>query len=367
MQNENCTPTVPLPQSVYEKRRVKLEKILAKNKLDAAIIEHPISRFYLTGFTSSAGVLLMRPGHTPEFFTDHRYLPAATLAMPGINCSTIHPAQELFKPRSKKGSWKRVGYDAHISHGRYLAFQDSISSGAKLVNATPLLEGQRVIKGKEEIAIMRRSVAMADLTLETVLPQIRSGMSEWEIRCLFTQCITAISQRETFPTIVAAGRNSAYEHHAPGATILRKGQPLLVDLGAVVQGYGSDITRTLFMGSPSPKLKDMYAVVLATNQKIISKIKPGVAIGKAVLAGTKIMADAGYFRRLRIGHGLGLGNEGLPMESRSKRLLEPGMMLTVEPGIYLPGIGGVRIEEDILVTTTGCEILTKISPELTCL
>jgi Xaa-Pro aminopeptidase len=209
---------------------------------------------------------------------------------------------------------------------------------------------------------MRNAIRAADDILRHVMREIRPGMTEWEIRRLIRSWTDRLSQGESFPCIVCAGSNASRCHHHPSERPLRRGQELLLDLGAVVDGYHSDMTRTLFCGPPSRKLREIYGIVLKANLAAVSVIRAGKKCGAVDAVARRIIEKAGYGKYFGhgLGHSVGLAIHEWPgFTADCQAILKPGMILTVEPGIYLPGVGGVRIEDMILVRRGGCEVLTR--------
>ena len=193
-------------------------------------------------------------------------------------------------------------------------------------------------------------------------------MTEYDIRRELRYWGDRYGQAQPF-AIVCAGSNASRCHHIPGERILRKNQELLIDTGAMVQGYLSDITRTFFFGRPSNKLREIYDIVLKANMKAISRIQAGKTCHEIDTAARSLITRAGYSKYFGhgLGHGVGLQIHENPFFSQKNKMkLKAGMIVTVEPGIYLPGIGGVRIEDMVLVKRNGCEVLTKTPKELTC-
>jgi len=227
----------------------------------------------------------------------------------------------------------------------------------------------RARKEAEEIGAIRRAIEVSEAALERLLPELRPGLTEREIaRKLEGALDDAGSEGLAFPTLVQTGPNSALPHGAPGVRPLGEGESLLIDFGGVKDGYPADITRTFCLGAPKGELARVYEAVLEANQAAIAAVKPGVAMGEIDRAAREVIAGAGYGERFihRTGHGLGLEvHESIPQIAAGVEApLEPGMVFTVEPGVYLPGFGGVRIEDDVLVTQTGAEVLTSFPRSL---
>lgn len=242
------------------------------------------------------------------------------------------------------------------------------TTGVKLAAAEPLLGALRMRKDEDELAKMRRAVEITEAALADTLEKVHAGMTEKEIAAeLQVACLHYGAEGAPFEPIVLAGARSALPHGMPADKPVRSGQLLLFDFGVTVGSYASDITRTFALDEVDDELKKIYDIVLRANEAGRAAAKPGVEIQEVDRAARKVINDAGfkdYFIH-RTGHGLGLAGHEEPMAREGDTtVLEPGMVLTVEPGIYLPGKGGVRIEDDIVITAEGCESLTSFDRAL---
>ena len=249
-----------------------------------------------------------------------------------------------------------------------LRWLERSAPGLRLTAAEPLLSSLRIRKDAAELAKMRQAVAITEAALEAVLTGFRPGMTE---RVITNRLIMELRERGAeglaFEPAVLAGPNSALPHGEPGDRPVVPGDLLLMDFGVTIRGYASDITRTVAIGEISPQLREIYAVVKAANEAGRAAARPGVEIQTVDQATRRVIVDAGYgaYFLHRTGHGLGLDVHEAPYACAGDTTqLEPGMTFTVEPGIYLPGQGGVRIEDDVVITPTGHESLTTFSREL---
>lgn len=240
------------------------------------------------------------------------------------------------------------------------------------LRVTPIerdLANIRAIKHPGELDAIRRAVTASEQALTRLLREVQPGMSERAIAALLERALQdAGSERPAFNTLVQTGPNSALPHGAAGGRSLEKGEFLLIDFGGVVGGYPADITRTVCLGTPDREMQRVYDTVSTANRAAIAKIAPGVTMGAIDRAAREVIEDAGfgdYFVH-RTGHGMGLEvHEPIPQIAAGvSDLLQPGMVFTVEPGIYLPGFGGVRLEEDVVVTDNGVEVLTSYPHQL---
>lgn len=355
-------PAVNLPDSEFIARTKRLDSVMKRLKLDALFVQTEVNRYYFTGMFASNGIILAERGEEPIFFTDFRYVISARKE---VRCM---PSKLLWKGAEEKGvlggfgsEWKRVGFEGGISAARFIKLKEALPD-AEWVDIQEEILQLRSIKSAAERGAMRRACAANDLMLEAVLNQLRFGMTEWEISALVRQQAEALGQGEAFKAIVCVGSNGAECHHHPGSAVMRNNKLLLVDLGVKVNHYCSDMTRTIFFGKPTELYKKIYKIVLDANRKAISKIKPGVSCDVIDRVARDYIAKAGYGKNFDhgLGHGLGLEvHENPRFSSVDKTVLKPGMVLTVEPGIYLPGRLGIRVEDVILVTRDGCEILSS--------
>lgn len=240
--------------------------------------------------------------------------------------------------------------------------------GATLVPASTPLATLRLRKDADAIRALREAIRISQAALYTVMERIRPGMTEREVAALIT--LAQLEQgggKHPFEPIVLSGPNSALPHGEPGDRQIAEGEPLLLDFGTTVRGYASDITRTFSVGTPSSRLTEVYDVVRAANEAGRAAAGPGVPAQEVDRAARRVIEEAGfgpYFTH-RTGHGLGMeAHEGPAIVEGNELMLEPGMVFTVEPGIYLPGELGVRIEDDVLITPNGAESLTSFPREL---
>ncbi len=242
------------------------------------------------------------------------------------------------------------------------------SPGCTLVSADDALGVLRLYKDKTELDTMRKAISISEKALEAIIDEIRPGMTEIQItNMLLNAMAQAGSGGNSFDPIVLAGSNTALPHGIPGDRPLQDGDLLLFDYGTNYQGYASDITRVFAVGKIDDELKKIYETVLAANEAAIRAVKPGVEAQEIDRAARKVITDAGYgpYFVHRTGHGLGMDiHEGPYIREGNAQVLEPGMVFTIEPGIYVPGKGGVRIEDDVVVTETGCDVLTSFPKKL---
>lgn len=255
----------------------------------------------------------------------------------------------------------------HMNVERYELIR-SLFPQAIFLPAEEKLRKLRMVKSESEIATIREACALADYAIEVGCSEIAEGKTELEVLAAIEYELKKKGVSEmSFSTMVLTGKNGASPHGNPGLTKMKKGDLVLFDLGVIVDGYCSDITRTVALGDISDKQKDIYDTVLKAQSAAIKASKPGVTCQSVDLTARNIISNAGYGEYFphRLGHGLGISVHEYPsLTETNSLLLEEGMVFTIEPGIYVPGVAGVRIEDDVLVTSYGVEILTKFPKEL---
>lgn len=351
-----------------EQRREAASSHLAVLKLDALLVSSPASVRYLTGYAGSNGLVLLTRGES-HFFTDPRY---GLEARQKISCR-VHVAKKGLIPAAaailKRKKLKKIGFEsAWLPFEEYAQFKEDLPLGFSLQPVGRILEQQRMIKSAAEAALIRRSVALNSQAFAAILKRIKPGVTEqgvaaaldYEMRCRG-------AEKPAFETIVATGVRSALPHAHPTARPLAANELLLIDMGATLDGYSSDMTRMVFAGRPSRRIRDLYGAVLEAQLAAIDAVRPGIAAGKIDAAARAVLKKHGLDREFlhSTGHGLGLEIHEPPrIGKRDQTTLQPGMAITIEPGAYLPDLGGVRIEDTVLVTAGGCEVLTPTSKEL---
>ena len=241
--------------------------------------------------------------------------------------------------------------------------------GASVVDATEPLAKLRLIKDEEEIALLRRAIEISERALQAMFDEVQVGMSEIEAAVILERHIKALGgDGLSFGTILHAGANTPLPHSGPLDYRIQHGDPLIVDFGATYKGYCADITRTVFVGDVTEEQREFYAIVQRANEAGRQAARPGVTCESVDIAARQIFVDAGYEHliRHRTGHGLGMEAHEAPyIVIGNERLLEPGMVFTVEPGIYRMGEIGVRIEDNMLITEDGAESLTRFPRDIT--
>lgn len=347
-------------------RIAQLREVMSRIGVDAFLISQPESRRYLSGFTGhdhppmdSAGFLFITQAEA-ILLTDSRTTEQAGKEAPYYEVRRIDvrlaAALEQFVPGM---GLSRIAFEGnHLPYRFYDEVSRSVGE-ATMVPTYDVVDHIRAIKGAAELEAIREAVAIADAVFAHVLTIVTPGMTEkqlvWEMESYMRK---AGSEGVAFDTIVASGPNASMPHHVPGDRPLQAGEPIILDWGARVRGYCSDITRTIVLGEAGEKLRQVYNTVLEAQEKAEARIKAGMQGAKADGIARKVIEDAGFGEAFGhgLGHGVGLAIHESPRVGRASRdALEDGMVFSVEPGIYLPGWGGVRIED--LATLRGGKVI----------
>lgn len=345
----------------------KVYELMDKEGLDALLIDSPENRYYLTGFTGTAGRVLLT-GKGAYFITDFRYVEQAKKQTEGYEIVELSSNFEKgLNELLKKDGVKRLGFESKaISHEQFLKYNEVLE--VELQKTTDLIEGLRVIKGPEEIEKIKKAVEITDAAFAHILGIIKPGVTEREIALELEFYQKRMGgEKNAFDFIVASGQRSSLPHGVASDKVIEKGDFVTLDFGVFYQGYCSDLTRTVVVGEPDEKQKEIYGLVLKAQLAVIERVKAGMSCKEVDEIARGIIGEAGY--RENFGHGLGHGigleiHEAPRVSFTSETILQPGMVVTNEPGIYIPGWGGVRIEDDLLITEEGCEVLNKAPKEL---
>jgi Xaa-Pro aminopeptidase len=350
-----------------DQRRRDIAARLPGLKADALLVTSSANIRYLSGFDGSNGLILLTPAET-HFFTDPRYEIAAKRNISGKVHVVKGPLVAAAARVVRRKRLKRIGFESGWT--QYDAFQrleEALPPSASLVPIGRIIEERRMLKSAEEIAIIRRSVDLNSAAYARVLKRIRPGVRELDIAAeIEFQMKVLGAEKPAFDTIVAAGPRAALPHAHPGSYRLGGNELLLIDMGASLQGYCSDMTRTVHLGKPPKKIRDLYNAVLEAQLAGIAAVRPGVTAGKVDAAARNVLKkhhlDKAFVHST--GHGLGLEIHEPPRLGRKDPTkLEAGMAITIEPGAYIEGFAGIRIEDTVLVTQNGCEVLTPSSKE----
>jgi Xaa-Pro aminopeptidase len=358
-------------------RREALRATAAKRGLDAVLVTNLLNVRYLTGFTGSNGALLLRTDGTDLFGTDGRYTTQAGTQVPDVELVVDRGTVSVLAREAVRRGAGRIGYESHDLTVDGLAALESVLADTAAGGTVPELasvrravEAQRAIKDDDEIEALRRACAVADQALAELAAEgaLRPGRTELQVgRELDARMLLLGAEAPSFETIVAAGANSAIPHHRPDATVLSDGDFLKLDFGATVDGYHSDMTRTVVLGHAADWQREIYELVATSQAAGRAALAVDADVVAVDAAAREVIAAAGHAEHFThgLGHGVGLEIHEAPgIGPLGAGKLAAGMAVTVEPGVYLPGHGGVRIEDTLIVTDDAPELLTLTSKEL---
>lgn len=359
----------PNPQEFAE-RRAKLLPSLREGRVDGLLTTFLPNCRYLSGFTGSNAALLVSRDRT-ILFTDPRY---EIQAPQEASCEVRIVKGSLIKEVAnwaKRLGLRSLGFESHhLSFDAHANLKEA-ASGIRLKPVGSAVEKLRMVKSDAEVQAIRTSVELNSAALDSALRRFKPSLTEMGLAAEIEYRMRRLgAERPSFETIVAAGERSALPHARPTGKAIGTDHLLLIDMGSSVAGYASDMTRTFAVGKPDAKIRRMYRAVLESQLAAIDAIRPGVLCGSVDRAARKVLRGYGLDRLFvhSTGHGLGLEIHEPPRVGRKEQTkLEAGMVITVEPGVYEVGVGGIRIEDTVLVTSTGCEPLTPTNKELAAL
>jgi len=344
----------------------KLRDKLTALDLDALLVTDLLNVRYLSGFVGTFAVLLVT--HDNVFLiTDSRYTQQAAEQCPHcVICQIERSWIPYVQSLASELSIGRLGFEDHSLCYKDWNELNSVLHVGELVPAEQLIEDLRMIKDTNEISAIRKAAQIADAAYAHITSFVKPGLHERDIVIELDYFIRkAGAEKEAFDSIVISGPRSALPHGKPSDRVICEGDLLLMDFGARCEGYHSDITRTVVLGTPNNEQSKVYEIVLEAQSRAISKLRPGVSGREIDAIARDFIAEKGlaqYFGH-GLGHAIGLAvHDGKALSQYSELTLQPGMVVTVEPGIYIPNWGGVRVEDDVLITDAGCEILT-LSPK----
>ncbi|PYX88411.1 MAG: aminopeptidase P family protein [Acidobacteria bacterium] len=357
-------------------RRLKtLQRALTSTKADALLITHLPNVRYLSGFSGSAGALVITQ-RSAAFFSDGRYGAQARAEVRGARVviakkpPLVAAAEWLTrKPVRARQKPQTLGVEAeHFAVAERSRLAGLLGAKFRITEAPGLLEQQRMVKDEDEIKVIRKAVLMGAALFDTALAHIRPGVAESEVAAEMEYAARkAGADGMSFETIIAAGGRSALPHGRASLARIPRAGFVVCDFGVILAGYCSDMTRTVYVGHPSREAAGFYQAVRDAQQAALEAVRPGVTAGEVDHAARNVLKKSGVGRYFThsTGHGVGLEIHEAPrVASGQREVLRPGMVITIEPGAYVPGKWGVRIEDMVVVTEGGCEVLTPTSKEL---
>ena len=354
--------------SAFESRRLALQRRMAGAKLDALLVSHSANVRYLSGFTGSNGLVLMLVDRA-ILFTDPRY---KIQAASEVDCR-VQVVRGPLLPHAlaviKRLRARRLGFENNrVSFEAYQFLKEHLPLKTALDPVAGWVEEQRMIKSDDEIDHIRRSVDLNSAAFERAVTRLRPDMRESELAAELDYRMRRLgAEGPAFETIVASGPRTAWPHARPSSDKLRGNALVLVDMGANLDGYASDMTRMLFVGRPGARVKRTYGAVLEAQLAAIDAVRAGVTAESVDRAARRVLRSHKLDRAFvhSTGHGLGLEIHEPPrLGKKDKVTLQAGMAITVEPGVYLEGFAGIRIEDTVVVTSNGCRVLTPTSKDL---
>jgi Xaa-Pro aminopeptidase len=359
----------------FKGRQTKIQSILSQNRLDGLLVSHLPNIRYLCGFTGTAGAVLITENQS-LFFTDGRY---TTQSHDEVDGSKVVIEQQ--PPLLAAAKWiaanrktlgprgLRIGIEGeHLSVATRDRLAEVLPSFCRLRKSSAIVERLRMVKDVQEMSCIRAAVRVGARLFDRALEIIRPGVKESEVAAEMEYAARqAGSQEMSFPTIIASGKRSALPHGRASAARIPARGFVVCDFGVILTGYCSDMTRTVHVGRPTAEARRVYQAVRLAQRASIEAVRPGVSVGDVDLAGRKLLQREGlarYFTHFT-GHGVGLEiHESPRIAVGQTEILQPGMVITIEPGVYLPGRMGVRIEDMVVVTERGCEVLASTTKDL---
>jgi len=356
----------------FQARQKKLREHLATTRFDALLISHLPNIRYLCGFTGSAGLLLVEEAGS-VFFTDVRYDTQAHEEVKGAKVVIARKAVltalgDFLGARRKRARGWTIGLEAeHFTIAEKKRLTQVTPAGVRLKDASSVVERARMIKDADELQRIRAAVALGAKLFDRAVDVIRPGVKETEVAAEMELAARRGGAEEmSFPTIIASGARSALPHGRASGQAIAAGGFVVCDFGVILSGYCSDQTRTVWVGSVSKDARQAYEAVREAQQAATDAVRPGIPVGKVDAAARKVLRKAGLGRYFThsTGHGVGLEIHESPRVADGQReILQPGMVITIEPGLYFPGKWGVRIEDMVAVTASGCEVMTPTSKD----
>jgi len=356
----------------FSARQKKIREHLATSPFEALLISHLPNIRYLCGFKGSAGFLLVQESGS-VFFTDVRYDAQAREEVKGSKVviarkAVLNAVGEWIAARRKRARGWTIGIEAdHLTVAERKRVADLLPRGLRLKNAPSLVEQARMVKDPNELERIRAAVKLGATLFDRALQVLRPGVKEAEVAAEMEYAARRSGAEEmSFPTIVASGPRSALPHGRASSQIIVPGGFVVCDFGVILGGYCSDQTRTVWVGNASKEARPAYDAVREAQQSAIAAVRPGVSVGDIDAAARKVLRKAGLGRYFThsTGHGVGLEIHEAPrVAAGQEQVLKPGMVITIEPGVYFPGKWGVRIEDMVAVTADGCEVLTPTSKD----
>jgi Xaa-Pro aminopeptidase len=363
----------------HTERVARLRAGLEERNLDGLLVSQPESRYYLSGYSGhdlpprdSAGYLLIT-ADKELLLTDPRTTEQAEHESPDfevITYTTGSHGPDLVASTAAQLGARRLAFESfHLPYFIFDTIRSELPQSIEFVPETSLLDDLRVIKDAEELGQLQEAIDVLDRCLADVLGRLEPGLTERQVARMVELYLIEHADGPSFPSIVASGPNASVPHAVPSDRRVRAGEPVKIDIGALASGYCSDMTRTVCLGAPSdPRVSEVHAIVLEAQELVEREVRPGMTGREADSLAREVIARAGYGERFLhgLGHGIGLEVHERPSlsQSRGDEPLRPGMVFSVEPGIYIPNWGGVRIEDLVVLEPDGARVLSHSPKDL---
>jgi Xaa-Pro aminopeptidase len=355
-------------KAVYRLRIKSIQAQLPDQKLDAFVVTDRSNTRYLTGFTGTYSIFLLTCT-SAHFITDSRYAERARQELSGLQvlCQPVRKPEQWLQRFFQARKLSTIGFEGTIAYKEYVRLRRAVRP-ARLRESSAIAARLRIKKGPQEIRHIKTSARIGEQALQWLLKRIHPGITEQELALGLRRRLEDLgSESEAFPSIIASGPHAAWPHAETSRRTVRRGDAVIIDLGAISHGYCSDMTRTIFVHTANRFQQKLYEIVREAQRRAIEAIRPGVAARAIDAIARGFIERHGYGKCFGhgLGHGVGLSvHEPPTLNPQSRDVLEPGMVITIEPGIYIPRRTGIRIEDLVLVTEAGYELLTQFPRDL---
>ena len=347
-----------MKKNPFAARLAAFAGVLREKQLDAAVVFNQANVRSLTGIDCDNACLLVKADGTVVFHTDFRYVPMVHRVAPWLKVDDIKKVGGARPFRSGRAKLQKMGYESSVTHARFMQLEKAFP-GATFADIDANVKELRAVKTADELAKLRAAEALNDAIWSEAQKKFKPGMTEKDMARVIQHLMIERGDGEAFETIVCVGKNAAECHHVPDDTVWNGREPVLVDMGVKLDGYCSDMTRKMVPARPSKLYKKVYGLVLEANRRAIAAAKPGMTAGALDKVARDFLTQEGFGKAFghSLGHGVGIEIHEAPWAARKQKMvLRPGMSVTIEPGLYLEGNLGVRIEDLGLSTETGCEV-----------
>ena len=349
-----------MKKNPFAARLAAFAGVLREKQLDAAVVFNQANVRSLTGIDCDNACLLVKADGTVVFHTDFRYVPMVHRVAPWLKVDDIKKVGGARPFRSGRAKLLKMGYESSVTHARFMQLEKAFP-GATFADIDANVKELRAVKTADELAKLRAAEALNDAIWSEAQKKFKPGMTEKDMARVIQHLMIERGDGEAFETIVCVGKNAAECHHVPDDTVWNGREPVLVDMGVKLDGYCSDMTRNMVPARPSKLYKKVYGLVLEANRRAIAAAKPGMTAGALDKVARDFLIQEGFGKAFghSLGHGVGIEIHEAPWAARKQKMvLRPGMSVTIEPGLYLEGNLGVRIEDLVLITETGCEVIS---------